>query len=289
MRLVRTTLFEIPAEEQAGISDADTTPRGEPLVLLRRPDGSRECLYPRLGRVLPLPPQTDFIRAMPWDRLLLVSTRSNRGNGRVLAPDGSEQAVFDLDAPICDVLVDWSDGAFWVSYFRMGVPAGLSGEGLVRFDPDGKPTVRFRSDFSGPESGGETHPFFLAEPHTIWLFPEPESRLLEIDWTRWAIRSRRVPWVCQEADAICVRGSTAYFAGTRQHVGGVMAMGLDGSDAVDVGSIRGRPRPASAPEGVFLDIQRRSVALLSAPRPAESRPTLRRRHGRTGTRSGGTA
>lgn len=265
MKLERRLLVELPPESDAVIADADLAADGRLLALLRHPDGRRECLFAGTGRSLPLPADADYVRAMPEDRLLVIGIRTNRRNGAVLRPDGTLEAVFDLDAPICDALVDMSDGTFWVSYFRMGAPVGLAGEGLVRFDARGTPSVRFRSDFAGPESAGETHPFCLGEDTTLWLCPEPDFQLLQIDWSRWSLRSRRVPWECQDADALCVRPPAAYFAATRRHPHLILAMDLKSGRTVEAGSLRGRPRPVTKGPGVFLDIQRREVGLLRIP------------------------
>lgn len=261
-------MCELAPGSDETITDADIAPSGELLVTIRYGDGRRECRLPDSGRFVPLPANADYVRGLPESRLLVISIRTNSRNGAVLDLDGNAVSVFELDAPICDALVDPSDGTFWVSYFRLGAPAGLAGEGLVRFDTEGRASVRFRSEFSGPESAGETHPFVLGEDTALWMCPEPEFRLLEIDWSRWKLRSRRVPWECHESDALAVRPPVAYFASPRQHPQQVMGFDFKNGVVHEAGTVRGRPRPVCHPRGVFLDILRREVVLLEPSNPS---------------------
>lgn len=262
MSLVRTVLYQAPAG--ARIGDADLTYDGSELLVVQRyPDGRRELAFPKSGRRLALPDGVDYCRAMPGGRVLAVGIRSNRQNGRIFNRDGNEERVFDLDAPVCDALVDWEDGDFWVSYFRLGVAVGLAGEGLVRFNARGEATVRFRSEFSGPESAGDTHPFCLGRGSTIWMMPDPDYYLLELDWARWSIRSRRVSWEAHGADAINARPGVVYMAGSRQHGHVVHAYHLREDLLEKVGEVRGRPRPVITRNGVFLDILPHEVAFLA--------------------------
>lgn len=260
--MVRTVLYQAPAG--ARIGDADLShDGGELLVVQRFADGRRELAFAQSGRRIQLPEGVDYCRAMPEGRVLAVGIRANRKNGRILDREGREERVFDMDAPVCDALVDWQDGDFWVSYFRLGVAVGLAGEGLVRFNARGEPTVRFRSEFAGPESAGDTHPFCLGKGSTIWIMPEPDYYLLELDWARWSIRSRRVSWEAHGADAISVRPGVVYMAGSRQHTHAVHAYHVREELLEKVGEIRGRPRPVMTRHGVFLDILPHEVALLT--------------------------
>jgi len=260
--LSRKVLYQAPAGSRIG--DADLSQDGgELLVVQRRADsGKRELVFPKSSRTLPLADNVDYCRALPEGRVLAMSIRVSKQNGRILSPDGAEERVFDLDAPVCDALVDWQDGEFWVSYFRMGVPVGLAGEGLVRFNARGEPIIKLRSEFSGPESAGDTHPFCLGRDSKIWMLPEPDYYLLELDWSRWSVRSRRVPWDAHGADAITARTGVVYMAGAKQHTHAVHAYHLREDLLEQVGEIRGRPRPVLTRHGLFLDILPHEVALL---------------------------
>jgi hypothetical protein len=266
MKLGREILYEPPKDSGIRIVDADLGKRGSLVVVQRHPDGKREAIFPKTGRTLALPETADYARVLPANRLLVVSIRANEENGRIFGPRGDLEHLFDLDAPVCDAQVDWSDGEFWVAYFRLGVAVGLAGEGLVRFNTSGNPVVKFASDFSGPESSGDLHPFCLGAGTTLWIFGDPDFALLEIDWNRWKIRSRKVPYECHGADALCARGGTVYMAGSRQHPQTVFAYDVKKQSAVEIGKVQGRSRVIQHRGGIFLDIQATEVARLSVAR-----------------------
>ena len=116
-----------------------------------RPDGSWVAVFERAGKLyvdtsysggfpLPDPVRFPILRAMGYDRVLVVDSRPMRGaaGGLVLSMDGELQTTVAVGDGVMDVVI--LDDLIGVTYFDEGVFSGVrpSEQGIAFFEFSGK-------------------------------------------------------------------------------------------------------------------------------------------------------
>ncbi|MGG0174705.1 TetR family transcriptional regulator [Gottfriedia acidiceleris] len=160
--------------------------------------------------------KVDFpiVRWVDRETIVIVDSREElkKDNVFILNINGIIVDSFNCGDGVEDVEV--GKEGIWISYFDEGVfGSGISTEGLVLFNLEGKVLFRYHSDlFKGPIID-DCYAISKGKGSSIWLFPYSEFPLLQLYPESREIKTYKVPVKFRGSHAISIRGKYAYFYG----------------------------------------------------------------------------
>ena len=185
---------------------------------------------------------------MPDGRWLVASSRAAAGerNGRIYAPDGTEEAALALGDAI-EHLYCAPDGTVWLGYFDEGV-FGLSSQdgswpisngGIVQLDSSGAVLWSFNQQVDPSRMVHDCYALTLAGS-VPWACYYSDFPIVRIDGPRPRIWSNEVAG----AKAIAVSGDLILLAGGYdEDAGRIALLRLEGDHSHHVASLRFTPPP----------------------------------------------
>lgn len=161
-----------------------------------------------------IPIRFPLIKWKDVSSFVLVDTRVENENDNVfiLNLEGALIRSFYGGDAVQDVEV--SQQGIWLSYFDEGIfGSGLSEEGLVLFNVDGKVLFRYHSDLVKRPDIDDCYALTRGQDSSIWLFPYSVFALLELNAQTKELTSHKMPKILHGANAICIRKHFVYTIG----------------------------------------------------------------------------
>jgi hypothetical protein len=180
---------------------------------------------------------------MPDGRWLVASSRAVAGerNGRIYAPDGTEEAALILGDAI-DHLYCSPDGTIWLGYFDEGI-FGLSEGGIVQLERSGAVLWSFNEQVDPSQIVDDCYALTLAGS-IPWACYYSDFPIARIDGQRIRIWSNEVAG----AKAIAVSGDLILLAGGYDEDAARIALvQLEGDHSHHIASLRFTPPPLREP------------------------------------------
>lgn len=194
------------------------------------------------GEFIPIPVNTKYpiVRWIDRERILLVNARNEIGshNCFILDKGGEIRQSFDAGDAIEDVSIG-TEG-IWISYFDEGVfGKGISTEGLVLFNFNGRPIFKFLSDLQKKPRIVDCYALVKGKGTSVWLFPYSDFPLIEVKYETKSIASHVVPEILHGASAIAVRGKFAYFHDRTDMNGELIGWEIGTNETFPIGYVEG--------------------------------------------------
>ncbi|WP_456363687.1 hypothetical protein [Priestia aryabhattai] len=211
MKIIETTLYSLPENKRnAQIINADWNKEYGLLAVIKNGDEyeillNKYAIYPGFEVDYPL------ARWIDEQRIILVNpiNEENIHNAFVIDRSGNIQGSFNCGDCIKDVSP--SDNGIWVSYYDEGVfGEGISTEGLVHLDLNGKPTFKFNSELRNKIEIDDCYAINGDVKNRLWLCPYPEFELVHMEGSK-VDSTYNVPKKLYGSNAISIREGNAFF------------------------------------------------------------------------------
>ncbi len=179
-------------------------------------------------------------------RWIVASARAAKGeiNGRIYAPDGTEQQAMLLGDGLSNLLCS-PDGTFWVGYFDEGIfgrPNAdgrwpVSSGGIVRFDGAGTPSWSFNGDAQVEYQVDDCYAMTLAGD-VLWTCFYSDFRIVRVEDGKVA----SWPNAIAGANAIAAKDEIVLLAGGYgEDAGRIAVVKLDGGASRELGQLHFPP------------------------------------------------
>lgn len=210
--IIETNLYSVPTEQKKSvIIDADWNDKYGFLILLKTRNIYQIIIN---DRTLDSPIKMKYpqIRWVNEQEFIIVNSRNHLKNPNlyIISRNGEVKSSFNCGDAVEDVSPN-KEG-IWVSYFDEGVfGKGISTEGLVLYDYNGKPKFKFHTDLERELVISDCYAICKSKANALWLCPFPDFNIFQLDNNKKVSSFYNTPIEVKGSKAINIRNKIAYF------------------------------------------------------------------------------
>jgi hypothetical protein len=242
VNIIDSTLFTVDSKHnEVELFDADWN---EDYGLLAIQKNSNTLEIIKNKKILDCNVQIDhpIIRWVDSHSFLLADARNEKriNNLFILDIEGKIKSSFNCGDAITDIIV--SEEGIWISYFDEGIfGEGISREGLVLFNLEGIPEVKFNSHQKKGPSLLDCDAMCIGNDQSIWVVSQVDAKkyiLINVNNKGEILKTYEIPAIFHQFTGIYVKKNFAYFF-NGYYGNELFCFDLDNGEINNIGNLNG--------------------------------------------------